>query len=77
MVNGYFNQTVKTAEAEWYDRSLNRFIRTGDLGRFDADGFLTLMYRKEDAAVVGVPSRAWGETLVASAVLRPGAAVSG
>ncbi len=43
----------KTAEAEWYDPSGKRFIRTGDMGRFDADGFLTLLDRKKDMIISG------------------------
>lgn len=96
MMNGYFNQPDQTAAAEWRDTDGNRFIRTGDIGRFDADGFLTLMDRRKDmiisggfniypsdleavlsqhpavrdAAVVGVPSREWGETPIAFVVLR-------
>ncbi len=96
MMRGYYNQPGKTSEAEWYDAEGNRFIRTGDVGRFDEDGFLTLMDRKKDmiisggfnvypsdleavlfqhpaiadAAVVGVPSRQWGETPVAFVQLR-------
>ncbi len=99
MMKEYFNQPGKTAEAEWYDAAGNRFIRTGDVGRFDADGFLTLMDRRKDmiisggfniypsdleavlfqhpavrdGAVVGVPSKEWGETPVAFVVLRPNA----
>ena len=98
MMNGYFNQPRKTAEAEWYDPEGNRYIRTGDVGRFDEQGFLTLLDRRKDmiisggfniypsdlesvlskhdaikeAAVVGVPSRQWGETPVAFVVLKPG-----
>jgi long-chain acyl-CoA synthetase len=101
MMTGYFNQPEKTAEAEWFDTTGKRFIRTGDLGRFDEDGFLTLLDRKKDmiisggfnvypsdlegvlqehpgvaeAAVVGVPSVAWGETPIAFVVARPGVAV--
>jgi Acyl-CoA synthetases (AMP-forming)/AMP-acid ligases II len=98
MMNGYFNQPRKTAEAEWHDPEGNRYIRTGDVGRFDEQGFLTLLDRRKDmiisggfnvypsdlesvlskhdaikeAAVVGVPSRQWGETPVAFVVLKPG-----
>ena len=98
IMTGYHNQPAKTAEAEWFSPSGERFIRTGDIGRFDEDGFLVLGDRKKDiiitggfnvfpsdleaelvthpavseAAVVGIPSREWGETPAAFVVLRPG-----
>lgn len=98
MMNGYFNQPGKTADAQWRDSEGNRYIRTGDVGRFDEQGFLTLLDRRKDmiisggfniypsdlesvlighdaikeVAVVGVPSRQWGETPVAFVVLKPG-----
>ena len=53
MMKGYYNQPEKTAEAEWYDPSGKRFIRTGDIGRFDAEGFLTLLDRKKDVIISG------------------------
>jgi long-chain acyl-CoA synthetase len=53
MMRGYFKQADKTAEAEWFDASGKRFIRTGDLGRFDEDGFLTLFDRKKDMIISG------------------------
>ncbi len=103
IMNGYHNQPQKTAETEWYSPEGTRFIRTGDVGRFDEDGFITLMDRKKDmiisggfniypsdielllrkhedvadVAVVGVPSRDWGETPVAFAVLTKGAKATG
>ncbi|PVM90102.1 class I adenylate-forming enzyme family protein [Caulobacter endophyticus] len=99
MMNGYHGQPGKTAEATWTSPEGLSFIRTGDVGRFDDEGFLTLMDRKKDmvisggfniypsdleavivqhpdvleAAVVGVPSDAWGETPVAFVALRHGA----
>ncbi|MEO8115213.1 MAG: class I adenylate-forming enzyme family protein [Phenylobacterium sp.] len=102
MMVGYHNQPAKTSEAEWWSPAGDRYIRTGDVGRFDEDGFLTLMDRKKDmiisggfniypsdleaeivrheavleAAVVGVPSDAWGETPVAFVALKPGAEVA-
>ncbi|MGH8187976.1 MAG: class I adenylate-forming enzyme family protein, partial [Steroidobacteraceae bacterium] len=102
MMNGYFNQPEKTVEAEWRDREGNRYIRTGDVGRFDEQGFLTLLDRRKDmiisggfniypsdleavlqqheavqeAAVIGVPSRKWGETPVAFVVVKHGAGES-
>lgn len=53
MMTAYHNQPGKTREAEWYDAAGNRFIRTGDVGRFDADGFLTLMDRRKDMIISG------------------------
>lgn len=53
IMTGYHNQPAKTAEAEWYDPAGKRFIRTGDIGRFDQDGFLTLMDRKKDMIISG------------------------
>lgn len=53
MMTGYQNQPAKTREAEWYDPQGNRFIRTGDVGRFDEDGFLTLMDRRKDMVISG------------------------
>jgi acyl-CoA synthetase (AMP-forming)/AMP-acid ligase II len=53
MMNGYHGQPHKTREAEWYDAAGKRFIRTGDIGRFDADGFLTLFDRRKDMIISG------------------------
>lgn len=53
MMVGYHNQPGKTSEAEWYSPDGLRFIRTGDVGRFDEDGFLTLMDRKKDMIISG------------------------
>lgn len=53
MMTGYLNKPEKTAEAEWYDSTGKRFIRTGDVGRFDAEGFLTLMDRRKDMIISG------------------------
>ncbi|CAN5721135.1 class I adenylate-forming enzyme family protein [soil metagenome] len=98
MMTGYFGQPEKTRDAEWFDPQGKRFIRTGDVGRFDEDGFLVLMDRKKDmiisggfniypsdiedvlhrhsavleAAVVALPSEAWGESPGGFVVLREG-----
>lgn len=53
MMNGYKNRPKQTRETEWYDEAGNRFIRTGDVGRFDEDGFLTLMDRRKDMIISG------------------------
>ena len=53
MMTAYHNQPGKTREAEWHDAAGNRFIRTGDVGRFDEDGFLTLLDRRKDMIISG------------------------
>jgi long-chain acyl-CoA synthetase len=53
VMTGYHNQPGKTSDAEWYDATGKRFIRTGDVGRFDEDGFLTLLDRKKDMIISG------------------------
>lgn len=53
MMTGYHRQPSKTREAEWFDADGKRFIRTGDVGRFDEDGFLVLMDRRKDMVISG------------------------
>jgi acyl-CoA synthetase (AMP-forming)/AMP-acid ligase II len=53
MMNGYHGKPEATAAAEWRDATGKRFIRTGDLGRFDADGFLTVVGRSKDVIISG------------------------
>ena len=53
MMTGYYGQPERTREVEWYDPNGKRFIRTGDIGRFDEDGFLTLLDRKKDMIISG------------------------
>ncbi|MEP6791509.1 MAG: class I adenylate-forming enzyme family protein [Ramlibacter sp.] len=53
MMTAYHNQPQKTREAEWHDGEGRRYIRTGDVGRFDAQGFLTLMDRRKDMVISG------------------------
>ena len=53
MMTGYHHQPEKTREAEWFDAGGKRFIRTGDVGRFDADGFLMLVDRRKDMIISG------------------------
>jgi acyl-CoA synthetase (AMP-forming)/AMP-acid ligase II len=53
MMAGYHGQPAKTAEAEWFDGAGKRFIRTGDVGRFDDEGFLTLVDRRKDMIISG------------------------
>ena len=53
MMKGYHRRPEQTREAEWFDPQGQRFIRTGDIGRFDADGFLTLFDRRKDMIISG------------------------
>ncbi len=53
MMNGYHGRSDATRDAEWHDADGNRYIRHGDVGRFDEDGFLTLMDRKKDLIISG------------------------
>ena len=53
MMNGYHGRADATREAEWLSPDGDRFIRHGDVGRFDAEGFLTLMDRKKDLIISG------------------------
>ncbi len=53
MMSGYRNQPALSAAAYWFDASGKRFIRTGDLGRLDAEGFLTLLDRRKDMIISG------------------------
>lgn len=53
MMQGYHGQPEKTREVEWFSAEGKRFIRTGDVGCFDADGFLTLIDRCKDMIISG------------------------
>jgi len=90
MMLGYKNQPEKTREMEWRDEDGNIWLKTGDIGIVDEDGFVSIVGRAKDmiisggfniypkdleelleeqpevaeAAVVGMPSQAWGETPV-------------
>jgi len=100
MMRNYHNAPEKTRELLWTDEHGDHFIRSGDMGRIDEDGFVHLMDRKKDmiisggfniyaadleavllqhsdvsdAAVIAIPSDAWGETPLGFVVLRTGAA---
>jgi long-chain acyl-CoA synthetase len=53
MMSGYYGREKETAEASWFDAAGQRFQRSGDIGWFDADGFLHLLDRKKDVIISG------------------------
>jgi acyl-CoA synthetase (AMP-forming)/AMP-acid ligase II len=99
MMTGYLNRENATDEMIWRDNEGRAFLRTGDTGRMDKDGFIYVSGRKKDviisgglniyavdlesellkhesvaeAAVIGIPSKDWGETPLAFVVLEKGA----
>ena len=53
VMSGYHNRKEQTDAATWVSPDGLAFIRTGDVGRFDADGFVELMDRKKDMIISG------------------------
>lgn len=53
MMQGYLNAPEKTRDARWVSPEGFDFIRTGDMGRFDEDGFLHLLDRRKDMIISG------------------------
>jgi len=53
LFKGYHNQPDKTREAIWHDEYGQAYVRTGDLGKLDKDGFLHILDRKKDVIISG------------------------
>lgn len=53
MMSGYFRNPDATEAFIWRDRDGTVYHRTGDIGVFDGDGFLTLVDRKKDVIISG------------------------
>lgn len=53
MMAGYHGRPEATAQIRWHDEQGNVYHRSGDVGRFDADGFLTLLDRIKDVIISG------------------------
>ena len=53
MMLGYVNREQETAKTVWCDVEGRPFIRSGDIGRVDADGFIFLSDRKKDVIISG------------------------
>jgi acyl-CoA synthetase (AMP-forming)/AMP-acid ligase II len=53
MMSGYFRNPEATEAFYWRDADGTVYHRTGDIGVFDEDGFLTLVDRKKDVIISG------------------------
>jgi acyl-CoA synthetase (AMP-forming)/AMP-acid ligase II len=53
LMSGYYRNAAASIEATWIDSEGQRWLRTGDLGRLDADGFLYIVDRKKDMILSG------------------------
>ena len=53
MMTGYHRRPAQTAALIWRDARGRSFIRSGDIGRMDAQGFITLLDRKKDMIITG------------------------
>ncbi len=50
---GYWRRPDATRDATWTDGQGRAWLRTGDIGRLDEDGFLTIVDRKKDMILSG------------------------
>ncbi|HPF28124.1 MAG: AMP-binding protein [Steroidobacteraceae bacterium] len=53
VMTGYHRRPEATLEATWHGPNGERWLRTGDIGRIDADGFLYVVDRKKDMILSG------------------------
>jgi len=54
MMRDYYGDSERTRDAEWHDPDSGlRFIRSGDIGHFDEDGFVTIVDRVKDTIISG------------------------
>lgn len=53
IMQAYHKRAEQTAELIWLDERGRTFIRSGDIGMLDADGFLKILDRKKDMVISG------------------------
>jgi long-chain acyl-CoA synthetase len=52
-MGGYWNNATATQEAFWIDPEGRRWLRSGDIGKFDEEGYLYITDRKKDMIISG------------------------
>ncbi len=52
-MEGYWNRPEATTEAFWIDGEGRHWLRSGDIGRLDAEGYLYITDRKKDMIISG------------------------
>jgi len=52
-MKGYYKLPEKTQEVIWHDQSGRKYLKTGDMGKLDQDGFLYILGRKKDMIISG------------------------
>jgi len=53
MMKKYYRNRKATENASWRDSDGRQYLRTGDIGRIDRDGYLYLLDRKKDLLISG------------------------
>jgi len=53
LMSGYLGKPEADREASWRDQDGNIWLRTGDIGRINSEGFLYLVDRKKDMIISG------------------------
>ncbi len=53
LMRGYYKKPAETAAAIWKDEMGRTYLRTGDIGMLDEDGFLYILDRKKDMILSG------------------------
>ncbi len=53
LMRGYYKKANETAAAIWKDEAGRTYLRTGDVGKLDEDGFLYILDRKKDMILSG------------------------
>jgi len=53
LMRGYYKKPEETSAAVWKDEAGRTYLRTGDIGKLDEDGFLYILDRKKDMILSG------------------------